>query len=769
MPPALRPGHLANPRPGHRSHRAHRARVVVAGLAGALVATMLPLTHVAVGATEVADTGTGNAEPPVPQAAQKPNILLVTTDDMAVTDLAYMPKTRRLLGGQGATFTDAISSYPLCCPARATILTGQLSHNHGVRTNEEPYGGWAALKSQPDKINNTIGVWLQQAGYHTMFTGKFLNGYGGRGDRQPPPGWDRWYATTSGGTYNYYDFGVNENGTVRRYADDYQTSRFGSFTRRHISESARMNKPFFIWESGLAPHDACYPRRNARCAWGPAMPAERDRSTFSDLRLKAAKEPSFNERVVREKPSHMRGLDAWRPSKVARATRKNRGRVQSLQAVDRSLAKTMSLLRDKGELANTLVIFTSDNGYMLGQHRWMGKILPYEPSLQVPLLMRWPAGDIPAGVTRAQTTALADLPSTIAEAAGATPLLVQDGRSLLPLARGDDGAEGYGAMSIESGQQGWTARDHRWFYRGVRTRRYTYLEYPRTGEVELYDRRRDPSQLNNVAYRPAYSRTRSSLADKLVLLKSCVGGQCLNVTGDAPAPLAEPYLTRRQTVHPDELGSIGRSRQVVTVVARSWRAGEGMATAWQRRGRTWTVRRGPFRVTLGARGLVKGRVREYGTGETPAGTFRPAFALGRLRDPGTPLPYRRFDRNDYWVVDRRMPSTYNTYQERRTRTSQWRTRAAERWWSHRGRYPHALMLDYNLPSRVRRTDGQVLADPPADVRRGSFAVHTGRRLPARGWASMPRTRLRWLLRWMRPERHDTRFVVGTPGYLRGRL
>ncbi|HWM00459.1 MAG TPA: sulfatase-like hydrolase/transferase [Nocardioidaceae bacterium] len=732
-------------------------RVLLALVLASLVAATLQLTNPASVAT----------------ARDKPNILLITTDDQSVNDLKYMPNTRRLLGadGAGATFKDMVSSYPLCCPARATILTGQLSHNHDIRTNKEPHGGWAKLRNQPDVVSATIGNWLQNVGYHTMFTGKFLNGYGGPNDLGKPAGWNKFYATT-GGTYDYFDFRVNEDGTVRQFTDDYQTDRFGTYTRQHIAEANAQDRPFFIWESNLAPHDACTPRPNARCKWGPATPPDEDADDFATLPLHTRKDPSFNERVVTEKPANVRALRRWHPVGVSRTTRKNRMRVRSLQAVDRSVQQTVTQLETLGELDNTLIIFTSDNGYMLGQHRWQGKILPYEPSLRVPLLMRWTAGGITPGTTVPQTTALVDLPSTIAAAAGATPLILpQDGRSLLPLARGAEDAEGYGAMSIESGQNGWETSDRRWFYRGVRTRRYTYLEYPRNGERELYDRLKDPSQLNNVAYRPAYRLTRTALAAKLRQLKSCQGAACLDVEGGAPAPRPQRYLTRGWTVHPDELGSIGVARQVVTVTASTWSAGAGMATAWQREGRTWTIKRGPFPVTLGAQGMIEAASRRDGTGETPAGTFRPELALGNLRNPGTPIPYRRIDRDDYWSMDRRVPKTYNVYQQSRPPKAQWRTSAAVHWWSKRGRYPHALVLGFNLPTGLHYSQarGQWQANNPADVRKGSLVLHAGGRVPARGWASMKTGDIAWLLRWLRPDQMHSRFVIGTPGYLRGRL
>lgn len=701
----------------------------------------------------------------------RPNVLLITTDDQAVGDLAHMPRTRELLGDQGATFTDAVSSYPLCCPARASILTGQLSHNHGVRTNKPPYGGWDGLRRQEDVYSRTLGVWLQDAGYHTMFTGKYLNGYKGREALEVPPGWDNWLAT-SGNTYNYTDFRANLNGRFVRYEDSYQTDVFGDFTRQHIAESVDADKPFFVWESQLAPHDACVPRPEGSCRWTPATPAAQDADKFRRLGLGSVRDAAFNERVVTEKPAHVRSLRPWTSQKKSAATHKHRQRIRSLQAVDRSVAQTAAQLAELGELDNTLIIFASDNGYMLGEHRWQGKILPYEPSLQIPLLMRWTDGDIPAGVRRDKTAALVDIPRTIADAAGVEPMLTPDGRSLLPVARGERGAPGYGAMSIESGQQGWDTSDHRWFYRGVRTARYTFVRYARTGEDELYDRRIDPDQLNNVAYRPEYRETRDALVSKLRALQDCAGQACLDEGGRVPRPLPEPHLSSGKTVHPDELGSIGSARRVVTLTAMNWRTGRGTATAWTRHGRTWTVRRGPFPVKLGARGLVQPGLRRDGADETPAGTYTAAFALGHRPNPGTSLPYRRFDEDDYWVMDRRVPETYNVYQDQRPEKARWRKSAAQHWWAQRGRYQHALMLDFNLPRGLRSAKaggGQSTATRPADVRKGSLALHSGPRQPGRGWVSMRPDHVRWLVRWSQSASGRTAYVLGTPDYLRNRL
>lgn len=692
------------------------------------------------------------------EVVKRPNIILITTDDQSVDDLRFMPFTRRLIGGQGATFTDAVAPYPLCCPARAMILTGMLSHNNGVLSNEEPSGGHAALEPL---AHRTLPVWLQAAGYETTFVGKYLNGYGNSKDSSydVPPGWSNWNGAV-GSVYDYYGNTINQNGQLVDMQGTYQADITQAVTAQAIEEGAARRKPFFIWQSNLAPHGACWPREGAPCYWSKPMWHDADDNTFTDLRLPTLRRPNFNERVVADKPSHMQATSSWTGARIARMTRYHVARVRSLQAVDRNVRDTVQLLQSVGELDNTLIMFTSDNGYMLGEHRFTGKVLAYEPSLKVPFLMRGPG--IPAGVKVDETAAVVDIAPTIADAAGATPLLVQDGRSLLPVANGEPG---YDALAIEAGSVRGVPHGE-WFYRGVRTGRYTYLHYPQSGEFELYDRQVDPHQLNNVAYRPTHRATRKALAEMLAKLRDCVGAACQSVGGPVPAPTREVA-----PVHPDELGRIGTARQVVTVTAGSWSSRQALGVAWQKRGRAWHVVRGPFPVQLGSRGLIGPGVARHLRGKTPAGVFGVAGAMGVLADPGTELAYRRLDRNDYWPFDPASPGTYNVFQPYRSAKASWAEALDLRWWDQRSRYRYAALMDYNLPRRVVRSAkfDQRVARLPADVRKGSFVLHVGDTVGKHGWISASQSQVRWLLRWMRPASQDTKFVVGTPTYLRSRL
>jgi N-acetylglucosamine-6-sulfatase len=486
--------------------------------------------------SEPAAGPTDDAEDPATDTDPRPNIVLITSDDQTEYDMRWMPKTRRLLGRAGVTFTDSVSPHPLCCPARAEILTGQFAQNNGVRTNKGIYGGYDALRRK----RQTIGAWLQDAGYRTMFTGKFLNQYDG-GDVR---GWDEWHTFVGSGVYRYYDYEVSHNGEVRAYHDLHQADFLARQSVRSIREFTRGDRPFFIWQSHVAPHGACVPDRETSC-WTLPVPATRHQDTLGGISPPSFTDPAFDELDIGDKPAYLQELPLATPRKLRKTRALFQARIESLQSVDEAVARTARALRTVGELDNTLILFTSDNGYLLGEHRYTGKVMPYERSLQVPLLMRGPG--VPEGTRRHQQVATIDLAPTFLDAAGAEATLPVDGRSLLPLARAES-APGYDTLLIQAGPQ--TAVDNDfggWFYRGVRTGRYTYVEYPRFG-TELYDRLRDPHQLRNVAGDAAYGQVEAELARRTRVLEACSGASCRTDFGPVPHPEADAprALSRRR-------------------------------------------------------------------------------------------------------------------------------------------------------------------------------------------------------------------------------
>jgi N-acetylglucosamine-6-sulfatase len=377
--------------------------------------------------------GSGDRSPRADAGTPKrPDIVLLMTDDQTVENLRVMPRTRALLGDRGTTFANSFVSYPLCCPSRATMLTGQYAHNHRVLGNRPPTGGYGALTDRA----NTLPAWLQKAGYDTIHIGKYLNGYGRDEAATVPPGWTDWHGAVDPSTYLMWGYRLNENGTIRQYGRPnverpalYQTDVYRDKAVQAIRSRAASAKPFYLSVAFLAPH------AEGRRARGGATvrSAPRHRGTFAAEPLPRG--PSFNEADVSDKPALFgRRFGPLRPGQVANIEVSYRSRLESLLAVDEAVAAIVGALRQTGRLDHTVIVFTSDNGFFHGEHRVPnGKYLVYEPSVRVPLILRGPG--IPAGGTSRELVANVDLAATIADAARARPGRVLDGRSLLPFAR----------------------------------------------------------------------------------------------------------------------------------------------------------------------------------------------------------------------------------------------------------------------------------------------------------------------------------------------
>jgi arylsulfatase A-like enzyme/L,D-peptidoglycan transpeptidase YkuD (ErfK/YbiS/YcfS/YnhG family) len=686
----------------------------------------------------------------------RPNIVLITTDDQREDDLRHMPFTRALIGAQGTTFTNAIAPFPLCCPSRATILTGQHAHNHGVLSNLPSTGGaYHAFRSEQAE---TLAVWLQRAGYLTTFAGKYLNGYPSFAT-EVPSGWTHWRASV-GSVYNYFDQKVSVDGEVVARPGIHQSTLFQQYVDEAIEEGTRDHRPFFIWQSHLAPHHGCLPSASGACTSSPPEGEPQDDDFAVNLPLVSLKSAAFNERAVADKPGAIQAAPRLGSAQVRGRERLHQARVRSLKVVDRSVRATVGLLEEKGELDNTLIIFTSDNGFLLGEHRVQGKVLPYEESLRVPLLMRGPG--VQVGAVTDAAVGLADIAPTALEVSAALPGRTLDGRSLLPVSQG---APGYEAMPIEAGAVHDAERGE-YLYHGVRTRRWVYVEYPTRGEEELYDLALDPDQSDNVAYRPTHQETRAALRRTLDTLRFCAGEACRTASGRAPAP-AGP----QGPVHPDELAGLEGATQLVTVTANRWDARTGTLVAWQKQERSWRAARGPLTVRLGRNGMARPSQVVHQRSRTRAGMFTVDRALGVRPAPGGEVRYRQLDSGDRWPFDPQARSTYNVFQPRRPVRPTWRPTYEEVFWRNRPAFAYALVLDHNLPQDVRRDQRRRLlfARTPAAVPGGSLLLHTGDRVGRHGWVSLPTAELRWLTRWARPRTQGTRFAVGTVDFLRNRL
>jgi N-acetylglucosamine-6-sulfatase len=465
----------------------------------------------------------------------RPNIVVLMTDDQTATDMTPLPKTRRLIGDAGVTFTRSFVSYPVCCPSRATFFTGQYAHNNGVHCLYPWCGGGYGHLNQ----RQYLPVWLERDGYATAHIGKFLNGYGLERPADIPKGWTEWYGLIDHSTYRMWGYSLFENGVRRTYGDvlrevprQYQTDVLGRKAVDFIRRRAPDDKPFFLSVAFLAPHhESGYTQRKTGQL---VRAAPRHRGHFANAAFR--RPPSYNEQDVSDKPWF---LGRWNGPISARrnaaiVTRK-RERWESLLAVDDSVAKVIRELRRTGELDNTYVIFTSDNGYMQGEHRVpLGKMLPYDPSTQVPLLIRGPR--LPRNRQTKALVGNVDLAPTILRATHVRLRRQLDGRSFLPFARNvrlrslrpllhetvGNGARGR-SNTREGGARQQQPRVPAW--RAVRTTRWLYVDY-KGGERELYDLRRDPAELRSVASDPRLRVRLRTLRRILSDLTRCKGSGC---------------------------------------------------------------------------------------------------------------------------------------------------------------------------------------------------------------------------------------------------
>jgi N-acetylglucosamine-6-sulfatase len=445
-----------------------------------------------------------------PAAQARPNILVLETDDQTVADMAALPKTRALIGDRGTTFANSFVSYSLCCPSRSTLYTGQYAHNHGVLSNKLPSGGFTRLDT-----SNWLPLWLQAAGYRTMHVGKFLNGYGRDAPPTVPPGFDDWNGMVDPSTYKYYGYTVDENGLLSTHPGVYSTDFITGRANELIAAAAPGRRPWFMSVAWLAPHAGGPRDPDDPPGIATPSPALKYRNAFALSPL--PRPASFNEADMSDKPLALQGLPRIGAVRAARIQEDYQQRLESLLSVDDAVASIVAELRSVGELDNTLILFTSDNGFFHGEHRVpSGKLLVYEPSIRVPLLMRGPG--IPRGRTLNQLVSNADLAPTILAAAHATPGRAQDGRSLLDLVR-DPRVEWGRELLLESGTpQGLTTE-------GLRNYRWKYVEHS-NGESELYDLRNDPDELTSLHADPRFAGLRGQLASRLHALETCAGAGC---------------------------------------------------------------------------------------------------------------------------------------------------------------------------------------------------------------------------------------------------
>ncbi|HET7445536.1 MAG TPA: sulfatase-like hydrolase/transferase [Solirubrobacterales bacterium] len=401
-------------------------------------------------------------------AKQKPSFVVIQTDDQTLDQLyaeftpvggatiKAMPYTLELIAGKGVTFSRYYVSYPLCCPSRVSLLTGRYAHNHNVRGNVPPEGGYTGFSIR-NAYSHNIATWLQGAGYRTIHVGKFLNGYGDEpfdNGRTVPPGWSAWHTVLNADTDHYfYGYTLNDNGSIdgpfgdsgswetREYGaiDDfgcpfaplngqpclYETDIFNRIATEELAGTSP-EQPFYLQVDYTAPHG------DFRKPAGPE-PATRHYNTFAGAPFPHGPSEGFNEGNVNDKPRFIREASYLSPTDIHTYRIYYQKALESLRSVDEGVKQIVDTLGALHRLRNTYIIFTSDNGFFYGEHRLTGgKFLAYEPSTHLPFLMRGPG--IKPGTETGQLASNVDIAPTVLELAGVTADKSIDGSSLYPYA-----------------------------------------------------------------------------------------------------------------------------------------------------------------------------------------------------------------------------------------------------------------------------------------------------------------------------------------------
>ena len=379
------------------------------------------------------------------EAKIEPNIVFILTDDQRLEDVNYMPRLKKLIGDEGASFSNYFSSVSLCCPSRTSILRGQYAHNTGVMTNGGNNGGYGVVQAN-NLENSTVATWLHDRGYTTALIGKYLNYYpGAKGDSFVPPGWDYWASAVGGRPYSEYNYTLNENGKSVRYGEqpsDYGTDNYTDKAIQFIKENCKKRKPFFVYLAFYAPHS-------------PAIPATRHADMFSNAKIERTR--AFNEADVSKKPAFVQQQPLMTDREILSADAFYRKRLCSLQAVDESIERVYNELKANHQLDNTYIFFASDNGYHIGEHRLRrGKQTAYETDIHLPLMVRGPG--IAHGVKIEPLAGNVDLAPTWADIAGAKAPDFVDGRSLNGLLHGEQTRDWRKAFLVEHWVQGRAAQ-----------------------------------------------------------------------------------------------------------------------------------------------------------------------------------------------------------------------------------------------------------------------------------------------------------------------
>jgi N-acetylglucosamine-6-sulfatase len=443
---------------------------------------------------------------------RRPNVVFILVDDLRWDELGIsghpFVKTPNIdrIGREGAVFRNAFMTTPLCSPSRASFLTGQYPHTHGITDNVD--------RSQASHKLITFPLLLQQSGYATAFIGKWHMG----NDDSRRPGFDRWVSFKGQGSY--IDPEINEDGKDAKpsgYITDLLTGYAVEFIRR------KHDKPYLVYLAHKAIHPEVMQHDDGSVNLAHAeqfIPAERHRRLFAGQKI--PRRPNAM-RVPVGKPALQRKIADLPPLGADTATRDEAvlGRLRSLMAIEEGVGEIMKALKETNQLDNTVIVLTSDNGYFYGEHGLsVERRLAYEESIRMPLLIRYPAA-VKAGTARDEFALNIDLAPTLLQLAGVSVPANMEGHSLLTLLNAAR-TEWRKSFLLEYYSDRVFPRIKQMGYKAVRNERWKYIHYfELEGMDELYDLKTDPYEMTNVINQPHAAKTLAELKSEMQrLLKS---------------------------------------------------------------------------------------------------------------------------------------------------------------------------------------------------------------------------------------------------------
>jgi arylsulfatase A-like enzyme len=426
-----------------------------------------------------------------------PNIIFILIDDLRWDDfgIAGHPfiKTPNIdrIGREGALFRHAFITAPLCSPSRASFLTGQYPHTHGITDNVD--------RSAASHKLITFPLLLQQSGYTTAFIGKWHMG----NDDSQRPGFDRWISFKGQGSY--LDPAINEDGKDVK-PGGYITDLLSGYAIEFIKR--RHDKPYLVYLAHKAIHPEVMQHDDGSINLAEAehfIPAERHRNLFIGQRIPRRASAM---RPPTGKPALERKINDLPPLGANTATRDEAvlGRLRSLMAVEEGIGEILKALKETDQLDNTVIVFTSDNGYFYGEHGLsVERRLAYEESIRMPLLIRYPKA-IKPGTVRDEFALNIDLAPTLLELAGVSAPTSMEGRSLVPLLKGAK-TQWSNSFLIEYYSDRVFPRIRQMGYKAVRNERWKYIHYfELEGMDELYDLKADAYEMRNIIHQPGAAK-----------------------------------------------------------------------------------------------------------------------------------------------------------------------------------------------------------------------------------------------------------------------